>query len=53
MACTPSTSRQHLASDICISLDNVTINYNNLAAVRNVYCDIPSGKVTALIGPSG
>ncbi len=53
MASTPSTSQQHLASDICISLDNVTINYNNLAAVRNVYCDIPSGKVTALIGPSG
>ena len=36
-----------------ISLQNVTISYGNYDAVKNVFCDIPKGKVTALIGPSG
>ena len=40
-------------NDICLSLENVTISYGGQAAVRNVYCDIPRGKVTAFIGPSG
>ena len=40
-------------ADISISMENVTISYDNCDAVRNVYCDIPKGKVTALIGPSG
>ena len=44
-----STSKQKTT----ISLQNVTISYNNCDAVRNIYCDIPKGKVTALIGPSG
>ena len=39
--------------EISISMENVTISYGNFDAVRNVYCDIPKGKVTALIGPSG
>ena len=40
-------------TDISISLDNVTISYGDYDAVKNIYCDIPKGKVTALIGPSG
>ena len=36
-----------------LSLDNVSITYNGIAAVRNIFCEIPRGKVTALIGPSG
>ncbi len=36
-----------------ISLQDVTISYDNLDAVRNVFCNIPKSKVTALIGPSG
>ncbi len=36
-----------------ISLENVTINYGKFVAVKNIYCDIPRGKVTAFIGPSG
>tara|TARA_B100000700_G_scaffold267479_1_gene307296 strand:- start:355 stop:1167 length:813 start_codon:yes stop_codon:yes gene_type:complete len=39
--------------DISISIQNVTISYGNFDAVRNIYCDIPKGKVTSLIGPSG
>ncbi len=37
----------------CIKLENVSISYGGFEAVRNVYCDIPKGKVTAFIGPSG
>ena len=40
-------------ADICLSLDNVSISYGGYEAVRNVFCDIPRGKVTAFIGPSG
>ena len=39
--------------DICLSLDNVSISYGGHEAVRNVFCEIPRGKVTAFIGPSG
>ncbi len=39
--------------DVSVSLQNVSISYGKIDAVRNVYCDIPKGKVTALIGPSG
>ncbi len=38
---------------ISIALENVTISYGKFIAVRNIYCKIPKGKVTALIGPSG
>ena len=39
--------------DPALSLQNVTISYGNFEAVKHVYCEIPRGKVTALIGPSG
>ena len=39
--------------DTCMSLQNVTISYGSFEAVRNVFVDIPRGKVTAFIGPSG
>ncbi|EDY39087.1 phosphate ABC transporter, ATP-binding protein [Cyanobium sp. PCC 7001] len=39
--------------DICMSLEGVTISYGSFEAVKNVYMEIPRGKVTAFIGPSG
>ena len=42
-----------MAGDVCMSLENVTISYGKFEAVKNVYMDIPKGKVTAFIGPSG
>ncbi len=39
--------------EVSISLDNLTISYKGSDAVRNVFCEMPKGKVTALIGPSG
>jgi len=42
-----------ISQDVCMSLQNVTISYGKSEAVRNVYMDIPHGRVTAFIGPSG
>jgi phosphate transport system ATP-binding protein len=41
------------ARDVAVSLENVSIFYGNQEAVRNVYMEIPRGRVTAFIGPSG
>jgi phosphate transport system ATP-binding protein len=38
---------------ICMALQNVSISYGSFEAVKNVFLDIPHGKVTAFIGPSG
>ena len=48
----PQATESHNA-DAALSLQNVTISYGNFEAVKNVYCEIPRGKVTAFIGPSG
>jgi phosphate transport system ATP-binding protein len=40
-------------SDVCISIQNATISYGEFEALKNVFCDIPRGQVTAFIGPSG
>jgi len=48
-----TSSPQQVAEKTCISIQNATISYGNYEAVRNVYCNIPRGKVTAFIGPSG
>jgi phosphate transport system ATP-binding protein len=44
---------QAAQAETCMSLQNVTISYGSFEAVRNVFVDIPRGKVTAFIGPSG
>jgi phosphate transport system ATP-binding protein len=48
-----NATRQTAQADACMSLQNVTISYGSFEAVRNVFVDIPRGKVTAFIGPSG
>lgn len=48
----PNSSSQ-VAADTCIALQNVSISYGKFEAVRNVFMDIPRGRVTAFIGPSG
>ncbi len=42
-----------LISNEIISLENVSISYSNVEAVRNIFCKIPRSKVTSFIGPSG
>jgi phosphate transport system ATP-binding protein len=48
-----NATHQTAQADACMSLQNVTISYGSFEAVRNVFVDIPRGKVTAFIGPSG
>ena len=50
---TKPTSADASEIDVCMSLQNVTISYGKFEAVKNVYMDLPKGKVTAFIGPSG
>ena len=45
--------QQSTAENIAVSMQNVTISYGKSAAVRDVFCEITTGKVTAFIGPSG
>ena len=48
MTVTASLNTQTSSQDICMSLENVSISYGGYEAVRNVYCEIPRGKVLHL-----
>ena len=48
-----SKKQKRRPEEIAVSMQNVTVNYGNSAAVRDVFYDISRGKVTAFIGPSG
>jgi phosphate transport system ATP-binding protein len=50
---TSTANTSSISQDVCMSLQNVTISYGKFEAVRNVFMDIPHGRVTAFIGPSG
>ena len=53
MTATSSSQSAHTNLDICLSIQNTTISYGDFEALKNVFCDIPRGQVTAFIGPSG
>ncbi len=53
MTTTSSPELPDFNLDTCISIQNTTISYGDFEAVKNVFCDIPRGQVTAFIGPSG
>ncbi|WP_320667732.1 phosphate ABC transporter ATP-binding protein PstB [Prochlorococcus sp. MIT 1307] len=46
-------SENTAAKTSALSLENVSMSYDNSQVVRNIFCEIPRSKVTALIGPSG
>ena len=53
MTATSTSKSVHSNLDICLSIQNATISYGYFEALKNVFCDIPRGQVTAFIGPSG
>ena len=53
MTATSTSKSAHSNLDICLSIQNATISYGDFEALKNVFCDIPRGQVTAFIGPSG
>ena len=50
---TTSTEETSASNNTALSVQNATISYGGNEAVKNVFCEIPRGKVTAFIGPSG
>ncbi len=48
-----SQSTSNMQNNTSICLDNVTISYGSFPAIKNVFCSIPKGYITAFIGPSG
>ena len=50
---TPQAAASQTPPGAALSIQNATISYGGNEAVKNVFCDIPRGKVTAFIGPSG
>ena len=53
MTATSTSKSAHSNLDICLSIQNATISYGDFEALKNVFCDVPRGQVTAFIGPSG
>ena len=53
MTATSTSKSVHSNLDICLSIQNATISYGDFEVLKNVFCDLPRGQVTAFIGPSG
>ena len=49
----PQKHQNEPGEKIIIDIENVSISYKNHLALKNIYCQIPESKITALIGPSG
>ncbi|MDJ0590355.1 MAG: phosphate ABC transporter ATP-binding protein PstB [Pleurocapsa sp. MO_226.B13] len=48
-----SRSQNSQQAETILKVEDVTVSYDDFAALRGVYMDIPKNQVTALIGPSG
>lgn len=48
-----SQSKSSQQLETILTTEDVTVYYDDFAAVRGVYMEIPKNQVTALIGPSG
>ena len=44
---------QSQQTETILTAENVTVSYDDFAALRGVYMEVPKNQVTALIGPSG
>jgi phosphate transport system ATP-binding protein len=50
---TPKREQQDVARESVFSLEDVSISYNGVDAVKGVTLDVPTSQITAIIGPSG
>jgi NitT/TauT family transport system ATP-binding protein len=44
---------QSLEKPIAIGVDNISKNYGNVEALKDMYLKFPKGELTSLLGPSG
>ncbi|MDJ0568184.1 MAG: phosphate ABC transporter ATP-binding protein PstB [Pleurocapsa sp. MO_192.B19] len=44
---------QSQQTEMILKAEDVTVSYDDFAALRGVYMEVPKNRVTALIGPSG
>jgi phosphate transport system ATP-binding protein len=49
----PSTEEHGELAETVFRLDDVSVSYGGVQAVRGVTLDIPANRITAIIGPSG
>jgi phosphate transport system ATP-binding protein len=49
----PPTEELAELKELVFRLDDVTVSYDGLEAVRGVTLDVPANRITAIIGPSG
>ncbi|MEL7009402.1 MAG: phosphate ABC transporter ATP-binding protein PstB [Cyanobacteria bacterium J06588_4] len=50
---TQAKNQQSQQTKTILKAEDVTVSYDNFAALRGVHMEVPEKKVTALIGPSG
>ena len=48
-----SRSQNDRQTETILKAEDVTVSYDDFAALRGVYMEVPKNQVTALIGPSG
>jgi phosphate transport system ATP-binding protein len=49
----PPTEELAELEEVVFRLDDVTVSYDGVEAVRGVTLDVPANRITAIIGPSG
>ena len=50
---TPKREQKDVVRESVFSLEDVSISYNGVDAVKGITLEIPAGQITAIIGPSG
>ena len=44
---------QNMEKPIAVSVQNISKNYGNVEALKNMSLNFPKGELTSLLGPSG